>query len=111
MAPGECHERQTQNAVEAVWRARALSGSPACFERPENGTSPRIGNIFLLLSGAIRSLNSMARPLRFVYPGAIYHVMARGDGGKMIFTTENDCSLFLDQRPASTCLGALLCFQ
>ena len=38
----------------------------------------------------------MARPLRFVYPGAIYHVMARGDGGKMIFTTENDYSLFLD---------------
>ena len=27
----------------------------------------------------------MARPLRFVYPGACYHLMARGDGGKMIF--------------------------
>jgi hypothetical protein len=24
----------------------------------------------------------MARPLRFQYPGAIYHLMARGDGGK-----------------------------
>ena len=24
----------------------------------------------------------MARPLRFQYPGAVYHLMARGDGGK-----------------------------
>ena len=37
----------------------------------------------------------MARPLRFVYPGAIYHVMARGDGGKMIFTAKEDHSSFL----------------
>ena len=27
----------------------------------------------------------MARSLRFQYPGAIYHVMARGDGGKTVF--------------------------
>jgi hypothetical protein len=27
----------------------------------------------------------MARPLRFEYPGAIFHVMARGDWGKVIF--------------------------
>jgi hypothetical protein len=27
----------------------------------------------------------MASTLRFQYPGAIYHVMARGDGGKTVF--------------------------
>jgi putative transposase len=37
----------------------------------------------------------MARPLRFQYPGAIYHVMARGDGGKKIFETDDDRLVFL----------------
>ena len=37
----------------------------------------------------------MARPLRFQYPGAIYHVMARGDGGKDIFETDDDRKAFL----------------
>ncbi len=37
----------------------------------------------------------MARPLRFEYPGAIYHVMARGDGGKAIFIVKDDHLLFL----------------
>jgi len=37
----------------------------------------------------------MARPLRFEYPGAIYHVMARGDGGKQIFLGREDCESFL----------------
>lgn len=37
----------------------------------------------------------MARPLRFVYPGAVYHVMARGDGGKAIFIEKGDHLLFL----------------
>jgi REP element-mobilizing transposase RayT len=37
----------------------------------------------------------MARPLRFQYPGAVYHVMARGDGGKFIFEGREDCRLFL----------------
>ena len=37
----------------------------------------------------------MARPLRFVYPGAVYHVMARGDGGKAIFIEKEDQLLFL----------------
>lgn len=39
----------------------------------------------------------MARPLRFQYPGAIYHVMARGDGGKVIFETKTDCEVFLNR--------------
>jgi len=37
----------------------------------------------------------MARPLRFEYRGAIYHVMARGDGGKVIFIEKEDHLLFL----------------
>ena len=37
----------------------------------------------------------MARPLRFQYPGAVYHVMARGDGGKMVFETDDDRLVFL----------------
>jgi len=37
----------------------------------------------------------MARPLRFEYAGAVYHVMARGDGGKAIFIAKDDHLLFL----------------
>jgi REP element-mobilizing transposase RayT len=37
----------------------------------------------------------MARPLRFQYPGAIYHLMARGDGGKTVFETDDDRLVFL----------------
>ncbi len=37
----------------------------------------------------------MARPLRFQYPGAIYHLMARGDGGKAVFETDDDRFVFL----------------
>jgi hypothetical protein len=36
----------------------------------------------------------MARPLRFQYPGAIDHVMARGDGGKTVFETDDDRLVF-----------------
>jgi len=32
----------------------------------------------------------MARPLRMEYPGGIYHVMVRGDGGRWVFETEGD---------------------
>jgi hypothetical protein len=31
----------------------------------------------------------MARPLRFQYAGASYHLMARGDGGKAVFEEDN----------------------
>lgn len=37
----------------------------------------------------------MARPLRFQYPGAIYHLMARGDGGKAVFEIDDDRLVFL----------------
>jgi hypothetical protein len=32
----------------------------------------------------------MARRLRFQYPGAVYHVMARGDGGKQLILGKED---------------------
>ncbi|PYJ01489.1 MAG: hypothetical protein DMF00_04750 [Verrucomicrobia bacterium] len=38
----------------------------------------------------------MARPLRIEYPGAIYHVLSRGDRREAIFRTEADRKLFLN---------------
>jgi putative transposase len=37
----------------------------------------------------------MPRALRHQYPGAVYHVMARGDGGKTIFEADDDRKAFL----------------
>lgn len=37
----------------------------------------------------------MARPLRYEAPGAIYHVMARGEGGKDVFETDEDREAWL----------------
>ena len=37
----------------------------------------------------------MARPMRFQYPGAVYHVMAWGDGGKVVFESDDDSLVFL----------------
>ncbi len=37
----------------------------------------------------------MARALRFQYPGAVYQVIARGDGGKTVFENKDDCEVFL----------------
>ena len=37
----------------------------------------------------------MARQPRFEYPSAVYHVMARGDGGKRIFVGKDDHESFL----------------
>jgi putative transposase len=39
----------------------------------------------------------MARPLRFQYAGASYHVMARGDGGRVVFEEDKDRFNFLDR--------------
>ena len=43
----------------------------------------------------------MARPTRFQYPGAVYHVMARGDGGKVVFEKDDDRKAFVF-RPSGT---------
>lgn len=37
----------------------------------------------------------MPRPTRFQYPGATYHIMARGDGGKVVFEDDDDRKSFL----------------
>jgi REP element-mobilizing transposase RayT len=37
----------------------------------------------------------MARQWRIQYPGAIYHVMSRGNGGQRIFISDQDRSIFL----------------
>jgi REP element-mobilizing transposase RayT len=37
----------------------------------------------------------MARKLRVEYPGAIYHVLNRGDRREPIFRDDQDCELFL----------------
>jgi hypothetical protein len=36
----------------------------------------------------------MPRALRHEYPGAVYHVMARGDGGKAIFEGDDDRNIW-----------------
>ena len=38
----------------------------------------------------------MSRPLRVQFPGAIYHVMARGNNKQDIFLREEDAELFLE---------------
>ncbi len=38
----------------------------------------------------------MARPLRIEFPGALYHVTARGDRQEPIYEDDKDCQLFLD---------------
>ena len=37
----------------------------------------------------------MPRPLRLEYPGALYHVMARGDGGRRVLESKEDARAFL----------------
>ena len=38
----------------------------------------------------------MARALRIEYPGAVYHIMARGNQGRSIFADDKDRQRFLD---------------
>ena len=38
----------------------------------------------------------MARSLRLEYPGAVYHVMARGNQGQPIFRDDRDRRVFLE---------------
>lgn len=42
------------------------------------------------------SVGVMARKLRGEYPGAIYHVMNRGDHREPIFCDDSDRTLFLE---------------
>ena len=51
------------------------------------------------MSGGVRwaelGLRFMARKLRIQYPGAIYHVMNRGDHQELTFADDDDRSLFV----------------
>src|SRR5882724_5993411 len=38
---------------------------------------------------------AMARPIRIQYPGAVYHVMARGNHGQVVFGDDTDRKLLL----------------
>ena len=38
----------------------------------------------------------MARPIRIQYPGAVYHVMARGNHGQVVFGDDSDRKRFLE---------------
>ena len=38
----------------------------------------------------------MARPIRIEYPGAVYHVMARGNHGQAVFEDDADRTRFLE---------------
>lgn len=46
-------------------------------------------------NGMTWKASRVARPIRFQYPGAIYHLMARGDGGKTVFETDDDRKSFV----------------
>ncbi len=52
-------------------------------------------NIFLVGKRIEEWNRSMPRALRHQYPGAVYHVMARGDGGKAVFEGDDDRKAFL----------------
>ena len=41
-------------------------------------------------------MEPMARPLRYEAAGAVYHVMARGDGGKDVFDDDKDRFAWMD---------------
>ena len=43
-----------------------------------------------------RVVSVMVRPLRIQYPGAAYHVMARGNQGQAIFRDDRDRARFLE---------------
>src|SRR6266436_9180738 len=63
-------------------------------------------NIFLDREAAVWHPARVARKLRIQYPGAVYHVMNRGDRREAIFEDDQDYQLFL-QTLAEACQKAL----
>ncbi len=49
----------------------------------------------------------MARKLRVEYPGAIYHLINRGDRREAIFKDDADCQRFLDVVKGPTIVGRM----
>jgi putative transposase len=69
-----------------------LGQLPSC--RKGKGVSPSYWTI--VLAAPRQSEAVMARKLRVEYPGAIYHVMNRGDRREAIFRVDADRELFLE---------------
>lgn len=51
----------------------------------------------------------MARPLRIEYPGAVYHITARGNARQEIFINDADRTMFLDVLAGTTSRYNWLC--
>ncbi|MFC1788257.1 transposase [Patescibacteria group bacterium] len=51
----------------------------------------------------------MTRPLRIEYPGALYHVMSRGNARQEIFSDDSDRFLFLEVLEKATWYHNILC--
>jgi hypothetical protein len=81
-------------SAEAVERARALQARPPAPDGVE--MVPVLGFQYLgwRLAGDWMDWG-MARPPRFQYSGAVYHVMGRGNGRGQIFITKEDHESFL----------------
>jgi putative transposase len=52
-------------------------------------------NKWVALAARAAQEEGMPRALRHEYPGAVYHLMARGDGGKLVFESDADRKDFL----------------
>ncbi len=50
----------------------------------------------------------MARPLRLEFPGAVYHITARGNARELIFTDDRDRRCFVEEKPGQTTLSAIV---
>jgi hypothetical protein len=61
--------------------------------RAENVTTLRYPSV---VGSAGRTVGGMARPLRVTFPGALYHVMARGNAQEDVFCADADFEFFLD---------------
>jgi hypothetical protein len=79
-------------------------------------TSQQKGKGVVHLKGMVHSIDkfgstlnpaSMARKLRVQYPGAIYHLMNRGDHREDIFLDNKDRELFLETLAQESFSGCL----
>ena len=62
-----------------------------------NGSVPAIRQFLLdTCSGGRNSGDGMARKIRIQYPGAVYHVMNRGDQRESIFHDDDDRQRFIE---------------
>ncbi|MGH8630527.1 MAG: transposase, partial [Burkholderiales bacterium] len=82
-------------ALVAAGTAPASAGSCIASDAsatPSGNSGHGVRSFFLRV---VAIVCHMARPLRIEFPGALYHVMARGDGRSGIFKDDEDRELFL----------------